>query len=154
MQIVLRCCRILLNWSLKISSNLFNSFSFFFYFDKLVICSDRDLLEIPYRFPLFVPFSTSNRRRRKRREKDCDTFFSLATLRFLRRERESSSGYSHCILVDRKFMIGELSITDRFVPAWEHLELRACVNSREPEFKSKKEEKEKEDKLSCSKFHE
>lgn len=104
------------------------------------------------------------RRRRKRREKDCKRrypassgfahIFSRATLRSLRgrrRERESSSGYSafDCRL---KFTIGELSITVR-----PRVRTSQSTNTRR-EFEGTRvqivrKEKEKEDKLSCSKFH-
>lgn len=104
------------------------------------------------------------RRRRKRREKDCERrypassgfghIFSRATLRSLRgrrRERESSSGYSafDCRL---KFTIGELSITVR-----PRVRTSQSTNTRR-EFEGTRvqivrKEKEKEDKLSCSKFH-
>lgn len=101
------------------------------------------------------------RRRRKRREKDCERrypassgfghIFSLRSLRGRRRERESSSGYS---AFDRrpKFTIGELSITVRL-----RVRTSQSTNTRR-EFEGTRvqivrKEKEKEDKLSCSKFH-
>lgn len=146
---------------MRISSKL--STAFFFFFRQ--IGNLFGSLEIPYRFPLLL-FSLSYVKSWKDVEEESDerkiasvdirhrvaldTFFRAP--RFVLCEDDEGKGKARVAILHSKFTIGELSITVR-----PRVRTSQSTNTRR-EFEGTRvqivrKEKEKEDKLSCSKFH-
>lgn len=148
---------------MRISSKL--STAFFFFFRQ--IGNLFGSLEIPYRFPLLLSlFSLSYVKSWKDVEEESDerkiasvdirhrvaldTFFRAP--RFVLCEDDEGKGKARVAILHSKFTIGELSITVR-----PRVRTSQSTNTRR-EFEGTRvqivrKEKEKEDKLSCSKFH-